>query len=138
MASVAIVLTLASCGHAQGSSNGTTGSKASAIELGDGTGYTFDPRDVPPGTRSAQAAYNAMRGARPPQAVPASVIPRYGLLSQNDTSPTAYLMPVWCFTRQGRCTVTMNVADPGNCVYWDFARASDGKDLMVEDQQQLP
>jgi hypothetical protein len=84
---------------------------------------------------SAQAAYDVMYGSRKP--IPGYVTPRYGLLTQNDTSPTAYLMPVWGFTVTGECVVTMNVADPGRCVRWDFARASDGKDLRVEDQQQL-
>jgi len=113
---------------------GASGASASPIELGDGMGYYFYPRDVPSGTMSAQAAYNLMRGA--PRTIPASVTPRYGLLTENDTSPPADRMPVWGFTWKGQCTVTTNIADPGMCVYWDFARASDGKDLRVGDQQQ--
>jgi hypothetical protein len=140
IASVAIAMVLASCGQALSidPSKGPIGTRASAIELGDGTGYYFYARDVPQGTMTAQAAYNAMRGTLPPKTIPTFITPRYGLLTQNDTSPPADRMPVWGFTWEGGCTVTMNVAHPGRCVYWDFARASDGKYLRVGDQQELP
>jgi hypothetical protein len=139
LASVAAATLLAACGSAQSgdTSSATTGTSAAAIELGNGTGYYFYPRDVPPGTMTAQSAYNAMRGHRHPKAIPANVTPRYGLLTQDGTSPPADQMPVWGFTVTGKCTVTTNVPNVGNCVYWDFARASDGKNLRVGDQQQL-
>jgi hypothetical protein len=86
IAGLAAALVLTSCGSSSRSAEVTSGSKAEVIELGDGTGYHFYPRDVPPGTISAQAAYNAMRGTRLPKTIPTFVTPRYGLLTQNDTS----------------------------------------------------
>ena len=66
--------------------------------------------------------------------IPENVTARYGLLVQGDTSPMAVQMPVWAFTVKSGCLSTTD-GPAGVCVQWVFARASDGKDLGVIDQQ---
>lgn len=116
--------------------------------------YTFQPVKVPSGTAApkftAQHAYNKMFGKahQAPQPIPASYTVRYGLLSEDDTIPSADRMPVWAFAYTGGCLrPDMPVPAPGStatptpsasplrCVQWQFANAATGKDLRVVDQQ---
>ena len=85
---------------------------------------------------TAQDAYSAMLRDQhhPATPIPQNVTARYGLLVQGDTSPTAVQMPVWAFTVKSGCVSTMG-GPAGVCVQWIFARASDGRDLGVIDQQ---
>jgi hypothetical protein len=137
LAMTVAALALVSCGSANGGRPAHTDESA-PIVLDGGNGPMFYPRDVPLGTMSAQAAYNAMRrqGHRPPKPIPANVTPRFGLLTQSDTQPSANRMPVWAFTSKG-CLTSGNPTPAPTCIYWVFARASDGKDLGVGDPQPL-
>lgn len=73
----------------------------------------------------------------PAKAIPADVTARYGLLTQDDTSPPADRMPVWAFTTVEKACVTSTGGGTGRCMQWVFTRASDGKPLGVVDQQPL-
>jgi hypothetical protein len=72
----------------------------------------------------------------PPKPIPANVTPRFGLLTQKDAQPSADRMPVWAFTSKS-CLTSGNPTPAPTCIYWVFARASDGKDLGVWDPQPL-
>jgi hypothetical protein len=131
-------LALVACGSADGGDQPAQADGSAPILLDGANGPMFYPRDVPAGTMSAQVAYNAMRrqGHRPPRPIPANVTPRFGLLTQSDTQPSAYRMPVWAFTFMG-CQTSGAPTPAPTCVYWVFARASDGKDLGVGDPQNI-
>ena len=142
MLSIIAAFALSACGSASDSGGHQAASHtAEGIDLGSPRGATFYPRDPPDGAMSPQDAYNALLHSihRPPKPIPAGITARYGLLNQSDTHPPAYRMPVWAFTTpKGPCETGIPVDHPGNCVHWDFARASDGKYLQVVDQQPVP
>jgi hypothetical protein len=131
-------LALVSCGSATVGNQPAHTDESAPIMLEGRNGAMFYPRDVPGGTMSAQAAYNAMRRQdhRPPKPIPANVTPRFGLLTQRDAQPSADRMPDWAFTSKS-CLTSGNPTPAPTCIYWVFARASDGKDLGVGDPQPL-
>lgn len=132
LAMTVAALALVSCGGADGSDQPAHTESAPILLEGEdgGNGPRFYPRDVPVGTMSAQAAYNAMRrqAHRTPEPIPAGVTPRFGLLTRSDPRPSVDRTPVWAFTSEG-CWTSGNPTPAPTCTYWVFARASDGKDL---------
>jgi hypothetical protein len=127
-----VVVVVTSCGSHD---SPTASSTADAVTL-DESSHVFYPRPAPIDGMTAQDAYNAMLHSEhhPPKLIPGNVTARYGLLTQGDTSPPADRMPVWAYTVESGCVVTTS-ASAGRCVQWVFARASDGKNLGVVDQQ---
>ncbi len=118
--------------------------------------YIFEPVDVAGGRAApkftAQQAYNRMfgRAHQAPGPIPASFTVRYGLLTEDDTNPSADRLPVWAFAYPGGCIrPDIPVPRPGSkappsqseapqqCVEWQFASAATGEDLQVMDQQIL-
>jgi hypothetical protein len=102
---------LASCGSHQPSAEPSPQPSAtSPIHVQAGAPqYTFQPVEVPDGEDgpkfTSQQAYNKMFGEahQAPQPIPAPYTVRYGLLSEDDTIPSADLMPVWAFAHTGGC-----------------------------------
>jgi len=96
---------LASCGSAHGTSTARDTSKPVTL---DEASHLFYPRPDPADGMTAQEAFKAMLRDRhhPAKAIPANVTARYGLLTQDDTSPQADRMPVWAFTVENACVTS--------------------------------
>jgi hypothetical protein len=126
---------LASCASAHDTSTAPDTSKPVTL---DEPSHLFYPRPDPTDGMTAAEAFKAMLRDQhhPAKAIPANVTARYGLLTQDDTSPPADRMPVWAFTVENAC-VTSTGGGSGRCMQWVFTRASDGKPLGVVDQQPL-
>jgi hypothetical protein len=110
------------------------------ILVQDGAAYVFEPSELPSDDArsglTAQQAYNAILRERHhgPMLIPATTTTMYGYLTEDDTSPPADRMAVWAFRVKGGCINTFK-ATQSKCYQWTFARAADGKDLRVMDQQ---
>lgn len=145
---------LSACGGSMGSSGigpGVVGSTSAApspsqiapISVQDGAAYLFQPAHAPSGgsaaALTAQQAYDAMlrRGPHLATPIPGSTKALYGNLTEPDTSPPANHMAVWAFREDGGCINTFRGTN-ARCFRWTFARAADGKDLGVVDQQTHP
>jgi len=126
---------LASCGSAHDTS--TAPDTSGPVTL-DEASHLFYPRPDPTDGMTAREAFTAMLRDQhhPTEAIPAHVTARYGLLTQDDTSPPAHRMPVWAFTVESVCA-TSTGGGTGRCMQWVFTRASDGRPLGVVDQQPL-
>jgi hypothetical protein len=118
----------------------------------DEPGHFFYPRSGPAsGSMSARDAFQALLRdlGEPSEALPGNVTARFGLLTQNNTSPAAYRTPVWAFTKRTSCAISWppgtgvdGLRTPNqpalDCVWWTFVRAGDGRYLQVQDQQVIP
>jgi len=128
---------LAACGSA---SQPTDASEVSEpIVVQDGASYIFEPSDHAEDSAeilTAQEAYDALQrqDKQEPSPIPAAMNAAYGYLTEDDTLPPADHMPVWAFTVKAGCINTFRDTN-AQCIVWRFARASDGKDLRVVDQQ---
>jgi len=113
------------------------------IVVQDGTSYIFEPAAIPAEDSvdilTAQEAYDALQHQdnQKPGPIPANTNAAFGYLTEDDTLPPADHMPVWAFTVRAGCVNTFR-ASKAQCIVWRFARASDGKDLGVVDQQSVP